>query len=183
MRTSTELGALILRHTNLIASLLNKAIIKVQTLPLFLYQPVKDVIFVSSLTLNSLPPAVRRRRRRRIAFQAEEHGGFEEMASVSHRKIYFVTGLPGDGKTTLAASLAVKFATHGHQILLVSCDQNRSLSRTFAQDLFVDDFVRVDGVHSPLYASEVECASLYYGSLIDPSVRKMLIVIYFVLSN
>jgi len=44
-------------------------------------------------------------------------------------------GKGGVGKTSCAASLAVKFANHGHPTMVVSTDPAHSLSDSFAQVL------------------------------------------------
>ena len=58
-------------------------------------------------------------------------------------------------KTSCAASLAVKFANHGHPTMVVSTDPAHSLSDSFAQDLKGGELVPVEGVVSPLYALEI----------------------------
>lgn len=42
-------------------------------------------------------------------------------------------GKGGVGKTSCAASLAIKFANHGHPTMVVSTDPAHSLSDSFAQ--------------------------------------------------
>ncbi|KAK4356358.1 hypothetical protein RND71_025329 [Anisodus tanguticus] len=61
----------------------------------------------------------------------------------------------GVGKTSCAASLAVKFANNGHPTLVVSTDPAHSLSDSFDQDLTGGALVPVQGVDSPLYAHEI----------------------------
>ncbi|KAL5565750.1 hypothetical protein UlMin_028914 [Ulmus minor] len=92
---------------------------------------------------------------RRVANYADTAAGFEEMASGSHRRYYMLGGKGGVGKTSCAASLAVKFANHGHPTLVVSTDPAHSLSDSFAQDLAGGSLVAVQGVDSPLYALEI----------------------------
>jgi hypothetical protein len=58
---------------------------------------------------------------------------FEEMIKGTARKYYMLGGKGGVGKTSLAASLAVKFANSGHPTLVVSTDPAHSLSDSFAQ--------------------------------------------------
>ncbi|XP_030457447.2 ATPase GET3B-like isoform X2 [Syzygium oleosum] len=60
-------------------------------------------------------------------------GGFDEMVAANDRKYYMVGGKGGVGKTSCAASLAVKFANHGHPTIVVSTDPAHSLSDSFAQ--------------------------------------------------
>ncbi|KAI3450596.1 hypothetical protein Pfo_007261 [Paulownia fortunei] len=66
--------------------------------------------------------------------------GFNEMVSGSQRKYYMLGGKGGVGKTSCAASLAVKFANDGHPTIV---------------DLTGGMLVPVQGVESPLYALEV----------------------------
>ncbi|KAL0288643.1 UNVERIFIED_CONTAM: ATPase ARSA1 [Sesamum radiatum] len=55
------------------------------------------------------------------------------MVSGTQRKYYMLGGKGGVGKTSCAASLAVKFANNGHPTLVVSTDPAHSLSDSFAQ--------------------------------------------------
>ncbi|KAL0407093.1 UNVERIFIED_CONTAM: ATPase ARSA1 [Sesamum latifolium] len=64
-------------------------------------------------------------------------------------------GKGGVGKTSCAASLAVKFANNGHPTLVVSTDPAHSLSDSFAQDLTGGTLVPVEGPISPLFALEI----------------------------
>ncbi|CAN4119287.1 unnamed protein product [Withania somnifera] len=77
------------------------------------------------------------------------------MVSGTQRKYFMLGGKGGVGKTTCAASLAVKFANHGHPTLVVSTDPAHSLSDSFDQDLTGGALVPVQGVDSPLYALEI----------------------------
>ncbi|CAL1366821.1 unnamed protein product [Linum trigynum] len=81
--------------------------------------------------------------------------GFDEMISGRQRKFYLLGGKGGVGKTSCAASLAVKFANHGHPTIVVSTDPAHSLSDSFAQDLTGGTLVPVQGVDSPLFALEL----------------------------
>ncbi len=58
---------------------------------------------------------------------------FEELAAGTARKYVMVSGKGGVGKTSLAASLAVKFAAAGHNTLVVSTDPAHSLSDSLDQ--------------------------------------------------
>lgn len=58
---------------------------------------------------------------------------FEELAAGTARKYVMVSGKGGVGKTSLAASLAVKFASAGHPTLVVSTDPAHSLSDSLDQ--------------------------------------------------
>ena len=68
-------------------------------------------------------------RRARVCAEAEG-GEFESMTAAAGRK-YLMRG----GKTSLSASLAVRFAAAGHPTLVVSTDPAHSLSDSFAQEL------------------------------------------------
>ena len=64
---------------------------------------------------------------------SEAAAGFDEMVSGTQRKFYMLGGKGGVGKTSCAASLAVKFANHGHPTIVVSTDPAHSLSDSFDQ--------------------------------------------------
>ena len=78
---------------------------------------------------------------RSVTDQAESdfggNGGFDEMVGGTHRRYYMLGGKGGVGKTSCAASLAVKFASHGHPTMVVSTDPAHSLSDSFAQVSFL----------------------------------------------
>lgn len=65
--------------------------------------------------------------------EGAEELGFQEMTSGTRRKYYMLGGKGGVGKTSCAASLAVRFANNGHPTLVVSTDPAHSLSDSFAQ--------------------------------------------------
>ncbi|KAL8057645.1 hypothetical protein ABFX02_04G196600 [Erythranthe guttata] len=92
---------------------------------------------------------------RSVATAIETVAGFNEMVSGSQRKYYMLGGKGGVGKTSCAASLAVKFANHGHPTIVVSTDPAHSLSDSFDQGLSGGGLVSVQGVDSPLYALEI----------------------------
>ncbi|KAJ3700561.1 hypothetical protein LUZ61_004266 [Rhynchospora tenuis] len=92
---------------------------------------------------------------RAIATPADTTEGFEEMIASTKRKYYMLGGKGGVGKTSCAASLAVKFANSGHPTLVVSTDPAHSLSDSFAQDLTGGLLVPVEGPDSPLFALEI----------------------------
>ncbi|KAL3518408.1 hypothetical protein ACH5RR_020997 [Cinchona calisaya] len=92
---------------------------------------------------------------RSISTPAETVAGFDEMVSGTQRKYYMLGGKGGVGKTSCAASLAVKFANHGHPTIVVSTDPAHSLSDSFDQDLTGGVLVPVQGQHSPLFALEI----------------------------
>lgn len=70
---------------------------------------------------------------RAVAAPAESVAGFDEMVAGTQRKYYLLGGKGGVGKTSCAASLAVKFANSGHPTLVVSTDPAHSLSDSFGQ--------------------------------------------------
>lgn len=72
---------------------------------------------------------------RSVAAPTDAATGFDEMVSGTQRKYYMLGGKGGVGKTSCAASLAVKFANSGHPTLVVSTDPAHSLSDSFAQVL------------------------------------------------
>ncbi|XP_037453844.1 ATPase GET3B-like [Triticum dicoccoides] len=81
--------------------------------------------------------------------------GFEEMVARTTRRYYMLGGKGGVGKTSCAASLAVRFANSGHPTLVVSTDPAHSLSDSFAQDLTGGALAPVEGTDSPLFALEI----------------------------
>ncbi|XP_066319492.1 ATPase GET3B-like [Miscanthus floridulus] len=89
------------------------------------------------------------------AKEGAEDLGFQEMSSGTRRRYYMLGGKGGVGKTSCAASLAVRFANDGHPTLVVSTDPAHSLSDSFAQDLSGGTLVQVDGPDSPLFALEI----------------------------
>jgi predicted ATP-dependent serine protease len=58
---------------------------------------------------------------------------FQELSAGAERKYIMVSGKGGVGKTSLAASLAVRFAQEGHATLVVSTDPAHSLGDSLAQ--------------------------------------------------
>ncbi|XP_044461129.1 ATPase GET3B-like isoform X2 [Mangifera indica] len=92
---------------------------------------------------------------RSVASPSEAIAGFDEMVSGTQRKYYMLGGKGGVGKTSCAASLAVKFANNGHPTLVVSTDPAHSLSDSFAQDLTGGQLVPVEGPDYPLFALEI----------------------------
>uniref|UniRef100_M8BQ99 ATPase ASNA1-2-like protein n=1 Tax=Aegilops tauschii TaxID=37682 RepID=M8BQ99_AEGTA len=83
----------------------------------------------------------------------EVNGGFGEMVADTKR-YYVLGGKGGVGTTSMAASLAMKFANHGEPTLIVSMHPAHSLGDTFEQDLSGGNIVPVNGVDS-LFAAEI----------------------------
>ncbi|KAL1827657.1 hypothetical protein ACET3Z_006069 [Daucus carota] len=92
---------------------------------------------------------------RSYASPSEAGSQFNIMVDGTPRKYYMLGGKGGVGKTSCAASLAVKFASHGHPTIVVSTDPAHSLSDSFDQDLAGGKLVAVQGLDSPLYALEI----------------------------
>lgn len=117
----------------------------------------------TSFTAGLLSLSVKQKRTRNrnslkvqaVAAPTEEIAGFDEMVSGTKRKYYLLGGKGGVGKTSCAASLAVKFANSGHPTLVVSTDPAHSLSDSFAQDLAGGLLIPVEGPESPLFALEI----------------------------
>ncbi|KAF5729491.1 putative arsenical pump-driving atpase [Tripterygium wilfordii] len=113
------------------------------------------------LATGFISPSVKNKRRpcplqvRSVATPAETAAGFDEMVSGTQRKYYLLGGKGGVGKTSCAASLAVKFANNGHATLVVSTDPAHSLSDSFSQDLTGGTLIQVEGPDSPLFALEI----------------------------
>ncbi|KAK9158477.1 hypothetical protein Scep_005051 [Stephania cephalantha] len=111
--------------------------------------------FASVTNPTTGTPYITRFQVRSVAATAEAVAGFDEMSAGTQRKYYMLGGKGGVGKTSCAASLAVKFANHGHPTIVVSTDPAHSLSDSFAQDLTGGMLVPVDGLDSPLFALEL----------------------------
>lgn len=92
---------------------------------------------------------------RSVATIVDPAARFDEMVIGPQRKYYFLGGKGGVGKTSCAASLAVKFADHGHPTIVISTDPAHSLSDSFALDLAGGDLVPIEGLNSPLFALEI----------------------------
>jgi arsenite-transporting ATPase len=58
---------------------------------------------------------------------------FEELAAGTQRKYIMISGKGGVGKTSLSASLGVRLAAAGHNVLIVSTDPAHSLSDSLGQ--------------------------------------------------
>ncbi|XP_061997254.1 ATPase GET3B-like [Rosa rugosa] len=122
---------------------------------------LKPLSYAQSFGFSSLSTARKPPRKllqfqvRSVATPAEAVAGFEEMVAGTQRKYYMLGGKGGVGKTSCAASLAVKFANNGHPTLVVSTDPAHSLSDSFAQDLTGGTLVPVDGPDAPLFALEI----------------------------
>ncbi|KAL4441055.1 hypothetical protein ABPG77_010486 [Micractinium sp. CCAP 211/92] len=81
---------------------------------------------------------------------------FEELSAGTDRKYIMISGKGGVGKTSLAASLAVRFAQEGHTTLVVSTDPAHSLGDSLAQDISGGVPVLIEGTDLPLWAMEID---------------------------
>ncbi|KAF3971617.1 hypothetical protein CMV_004816 [Castanea mollissima] len=113
----------------------------------------KSFNFISLSTTRK--PLTKSLQVRSVSTPAEGVTVFDDMVSGTKRKYYMLGGKGGVGKTSCAASLAVKFANSGHPTLVVSTDPAHSLSDSFAQDLTGGTLVPVEGPESPLFALEI----------------------------
>uniref|UniRef100_A0A0E0KRG5 ArsA/GET3 Anion-transporting ATPase-like domain-containing protein n=1 Tax=Oryza punctata TaxID=4537 RepID=A0A0E0KRG5_ORYPU len=82
-----------------------------------------------------------------------DDGGFGEMVASGSPRYYVMGGKGGVGKTSMAASLAVKLANRGEPTLIVSTVPH-SLADSFEQDMGGGKIVPVSGVDS-LFATEI----------------------------
>ncbi|CAH2054219.1 unnamed protein product [Thlaspi arvense] len=135
--------------------------------PTNLVSGIDFISFSPRTTLSVVSPAilsisVKQQNRQRnslqvksVASPTETASEFDEMVSGTKRKYYMLGGKGGVGKTSCAASLAVRFANNGHPTLVVSTDPAHSLSDSFAQDLTGGMLVPVEGPESPLFALEI----------------------------
>uniref|UniRef100_A0A7N0RCW5 ArsA/GET3 Anion-transporting ATPase-like domain-containing protein n=1 Tax=Kalanchoe fedtschenkoi TaxID=63787 RepID=A0A7N0RCW5_KALFE len=120
----------------------------------FFIGPSKTLSFQSP-TVDKNRYKIHPRLVRSVATAAEDVAGFDEMVAARERKYYMLGGKGGVGKTSCAASLALKFANHGHNTIVVSTDPAHSLSDSFALDLTGGKLVAVDGTDSRLFALEI----------------------------
>ncbi|PSC69048.1 arsenical pump-driving ATPase [Micractinium conductrix] len=90
------------------------------------------------------------------AVEAPAATPFEELSAGTERKYIMVSGKGGVGKTSLAASLAVRFAQEGHTTLVVSTDPAHSLGDSLAQDLAGGVPVLIEGTDLPLWGMEID---------------------------
>ncbi|XP_012064762.1 ATPase GET3B isoform X2 [Jatropha curcas] len=127
---------------------------KTQNLSL-LCRPSRSLNFTSISALMDRNPIGVPCQVRSIVTAVETVAGFDEMVVGTQQKFYMLGGKGGVGKTSCAASLAVKFANNGHPTIVVSTDPAHSLSDSFAQDLTGGMLVPVEGVDSPLFALEI----------------------------
>lgn len=72
------------------------------------------------------------------------------------RRYAMLGGKGGVGKTSMAASLALRWCDQGHPTLVVSTDPAHSLSDSLAQDVSGGSPVEVEGTDGMLYGMEVD---------------------------
>ena len=87
---------------------------------------------------------------------AAEPSAFSQLVAGNERKYIMVSGKGGVGKTSLAASLAVRLAQEGHTVLVVSTDPAHSLGDSLDQDIGGGAPVLVQGVDLPLWGMEID---------------------------
>ncbi|XP_057782565.1 ATPase GET3B-like [Salvia miltiorrhiza] len=116
-----------------------------------LSRSIQDLVS-ANINSNPLAPSFQARS---VVTAVTKIAGFDEMVSSTQRRFYLLGGKGGVGKTSCAASLAVKLANHGHPTMVVSTDPAHSLSDSFDQNLAGGMLVPVQGVDSPLYALEL----------------------------
>lgn len=87
---------------------------------------------------------------------AAEPSAFSQLVAGKERKYIMISGKGGVGKTSLAASLAVRFAQEGHNTLVVSTDPAHSLGDSLEQDISGGAPVLVQGVDLPLWGMEID---------------------------
>ncbi|KAL6845754.1 hypothetical protein ACP4OV_024329 [Aristida adscensionis] len=103
-----------------------------------------------------LKPMARRTRLRLLRSPLDTGGSGAPHISPEHpstRRFYVLGGKGGVGKASMAAALAVKFASRGEQTLLVSTDPTSSLGDSLEQDISDSEIECIDGFDS-LFASE-----------------------------
>lgn len=93
------------------------------------------------------------------AQQVSEVTAFDEFAAGKERKYIMISGKGGVGKTSLAASLALKLAAAGHPTLVVSTDPAHSLSDSLAQDVSGGSPVPIEGTELPIWGMEIDPAA------------------------
>ncbi|KAK9796986.1 hypothetical protein WJX73_007189 [Symbiochloris irregularis] len=91
-----------------------------------------------------------------VAAPAEAPTAFEKLAAGTDRKYVLVSGKGGVGKTSLAASLAVRLAAEGHNTLVVSTDPAHSLGDSLGQSLQGGSPVMIAGTDLPLWGMEID---------------------------
>jgi hypothetical protein len=83
-------------------------------------------------------------------------GGEASDLIVKERKYVMVSGKGGVGKTSLSASLAVKYAEEGHDTLIVSTDPAHSLGDSLGQRLPGGKPVPIEGTDLPIWGMEID---------------------------
>ncbi|MGB9699252.1 MAG: ArsA family ATPase [Thermodesulfobacteriota bacterium] len=79
-------------------------------------------------------------------------------AEFSGKKLIFVGGKGGVGKTTCSAAIAFHFAIHGYRTLIISSDPTPSLSDIFETPLTADE-QQIGGIKN-LYALEIQSEAI-----------------------
>ncbi len=81
---------------------------------------------------------------------------FEELSASLERAYVMVSGKGGVGKTSVSASLALRFAAEGHTVLVVSTDPAHSLSDSLGQDVSGGQPVLIEGTDLPIWGMEID---------------------------
>lgn len=79
-----------------------------------------------------------------------------EVVPTKQRKYVMVSGKGGVGKTSLSAALAVKYASEGHDTLIVSTDPAHSLGDSLGQKLPGGAPVAIEGTDLPIWGMEID---------------------------
>jgi hypothetical protein len=92
---------------------------------------------------------------RSVALEVDAPAETEGLA-VRKRKYVMVSGKGGVGKTSLSAALAVKYASEGHDTLIVSTDPAHSLGDSLGQLLPGGVPVPIEGTDLPIWGMEID---------------------------
>lgn len=79
-----------------------------------------------------------------------------QLDTKTKRKYVMVSGKGGVGKTSLSASLAIKYAEAGHDTLIVSTDPAHSLGDSLGQKLSGGLPVPIEGTDLPIWGMEID---------------------------
>ena len=79
-----------------------------------------------------------------------------QVVPAKQRKYVMVSGKGGVGKTSLSAALAVKYASEGHDTLIVSTDPAHSLGDSLGQKLPGGAPVAIEGTDLPIWGMEID---------------------------
>ena len=100
-----------------------------------------------------------------VAAPADTPTAFEKLAAGADRKYVLVSGKGGVGKTSLAASLAVRLAAEGHNTLVVSTDPAHSLGDSLGQ-VSLHHHVAYTATHEVMAGRFAACRSSHCMSVV-----------------